>query len=293
MVRIKKIMKIVILGGKGNLGSQLSEELALDHQVFSFDRTDFDVLDQEALKRVLSEILPDVVVNCVAYNAVDRCEDKVGYQDALALNRDLPGRLADLAVELNCVLVHYSTDYVFSGLETKCEFVEDDTPNPINKYGESKFLGELEVRRRESKGLRYYIIRTSKLFGPKGESPDAKPSFFDIMLRLSAEKSEVTVVNEELSCFTYTPDLAAASARLIAARPAEGIYHLVNEGAATWYDGARELFQLAKKEVVIRAIRSENLARPARRPKFSVLKNNKLKKMRPYQEALKEYLRSI
>ena len=286
-------MKIVILGGQGNLGSQLSEELALDHRVFSFDRTDFDVLDQADLRLAVTEIKPDVIVNCVAYNAVDRCEDKEGHQLALALNRDLPGRLADLALELHAVLVHYSTDYVFSGLETRREFSEDDTPNPINKYGESKFLWEIEIQRRESRGLRYYIIRTSKLFGPKGASSEAKPSFFDIMLKLSLEKSEVTVVNEELSCFTYTPDLAAASARLIAARPAEGIYHLVNEGPATWHDGARELFQLAKKEVVIRPIRSENLARAARRPKFSVLKNNKLKKMRPYQEALKDYLRSL
>ncbi len=286
-------MKIVILGGKGNLGSQLSEELSLDHQVFSFDRNNFDVLDQSALRQAVTEVLPEVIINCVAFNAVDKCEDKDGYQTALALNRDLPGRLADLALELDAVLVHYSTDYVFSGLETKREFFEDDTPNPVNKYGESKFLGEVEIQRRVARGLRYYIIRTSKLFGPKGESPEAKPSFFDIMLKLSAEKNEVTVVNEELSCFTYTPDLAAASARLIVARPAEGVYHLVNEGAVTWYDGARELFQLAKKDITIRAIRSENLARAARRPKFSVLKNNKLKKMRPYQEALREYLRSL
>lgn len=286
-------MKIIVLGAKGNLGKQMSEILALDYQVFSFDRDDFDVREEGALVSIFSEIRPDIVVNCVAYNAVDRCENKEDYQDALVLNRDLPATLGRLALEYGFLLVHYSTDYVFSGLETKREFSEDDTPNPINKYGESKFLGEVEINKLASAGLQYYIIRTSKLFGPKNDNPDAKPSFFDIMLKLREEKDELTVVSEELSCFTYTPDLAAASARLMIARPPEGIYHIVNEGPATWYEAATTLFDLAKKEVVIRPIRSENLARPARRPKFSILQNNKVKKLRPYQEALKDYLKTL
>jgi len=285
-------MKIVILGAAGNLGSQFRTCLADDHEVLAFDRADFDALDQQALFANLDDIRPDIVVNCVAFNAVDRAEDKAGYQEALALNRDLPAQLAALALKLDFLLVHFSTDYVFSGLETKQEFSEEDTPNPINKYGESKFLGEVEIIRLAPRGLQYYIIRTSKLFGPPNANPEAKPSFFDIMLKLSQDKKELTVVSEELSCFTYTPDLAAASARLMIARPAFGIYHLVNEEPATWYDGARALFALTRQEVLIRPIRSENLARPARRPKFSVLKNNKVKRLRSYQEALKDYLRS-
>jgi dTDP-4-dehydrorhamnose reductase len=283
-------MKIIILGGQGNLGSQIVKIFEQDHEVFSFDRTDFNALDKEVLFSVVNKIRPDILVNCVAYNAVDKCEDKDGYSDALALNRDLPANLAELALKLDFVLMHFSTDYVFSGLETKREFSEDDTPNPINKYGESKFLGEREIERQAERGLKYYLIRTSKLFGPKGDSPQAKPSFFDIMLSLAQDKKELTVVNEELSCFTYTLDLAAATARLISSRAPLGIYHLVNEGAVTWYDGALELFKQTKMDVLIRPIRSENLYRAARRPKFSVLKNNKVKKLRSYQEALKDYL---
>jgi len=285
-------MKIVILGAKGNLGSQLDLVLSQDHEVYSFDRADFDVLDAAVLSNVLNDLRPEAVINCVAYNLVDNCENKEGYQTALALNCDLPTQLSELGLKLSFVLIHYSTDYVFSGLETKKEFIEDDTPNPINKYGETKFLGEVAVRRAGEKGLAYYLIRTSKLFGPTNANLAAKPSFFDIMLKLSQDKNELTVVNEELSCFTYTPDLALASARLLMARPAYGVYHLVNEGSATWHDGAKELFRLIKKHVSIRAIRSENLARPARRPKFSVLKNTKVKRLRPYQEALKDYLRT-
>jgi dTDP-4-dehydrorhamnose reductase len=283
-------MKIIILGGQGNLGSQLVKVLGQDHEVFSFDRDDFNALDKGALFSVVEEIRPEILVNCVAYNAVDKCEDKESYADALALNRDLPANLAELALKLDFVLVHYSTDYVFSGLETKREFSEDDTPNPVNKYGESKFLGEREIGRQAGRGLKYYLIRTSKLFGPKGDSPQAKPSFFDIMLSLAQDKKELTVVNEELSCFTYTLDLAVSSARLMTSRAPFGIYHLVNEGAVTWYDGVLELFKQTKLNVIIRPIRSENLYRAARRPKFSVLQNNKVKKMRSYQDALKDYL---
>lgn len=287
-------MKIVILGAKGNLGSQLALALEADHELYSFDRDDFDALDKEVLANVLTDILPDLVINTIAYNKVDNCENDEDYILALALNRDLPAYLASLALKLDFILAHYSTDYVFSGLKNSPEFVEDDTPNPINKYGESKFLGELELIKLKDRGLKYYIVRTSKLFGPKPENSNAKPSFFDIMLSAAANgKSELKVVNEELSCFTYTPDLAASCARLFMARPAYGIYHLVNENPVTWHEGANELFTLAKKEITIRAVRSEDLARAARRPKFSILKNTKLKKMRSYEDALKDYLRTI
>lgn len=286
-------MKIIILGAQGNLGTQFVSCLEADHEVFAFDKNDFDVLNHQALWQAFTDIKPEIVVNCVAFNAVDQAEDKDGYQLALALNRDLPARLAAFALEFNFLLVHYSTDYVFSGTNNKTSFTENNTPNPINKYGESKFLGELEIQKLANKGLAYYIIRTSKLFGPKKEESMAKPSFFDIMIKLSQDKKELTVVHEELSCFTYTPDLAAASSRLMIARPAFGIYHLVNEGPATWYEAANELFRQLKKTVIMRPVRSENLARAARRPKFSVLQNNKLKKMRPYQEALKDYLKTI
>jgi len=286
-------MKIVILGAKGNLGSQLLLVLQEDHEVYPFDRNDFDALDKEILAKVLSDITPDIVINTIAYNQVDNCEDPNLYLQALELNRDLPAHLASLALKLDFVLVHYSSDYVFNGLDSKPSFSEEDTPNPINKYGESKFLGELELIKLKDRGLKYFIIRTSKLFGPKIDGSLAKPSFFDIMLELATKKKELLVVNQELSCFTYTPDLAAASARLVIARPSFGIYHLINENPVTWYEGASELFHLAKKDIILRPVRSEDLARLARRPKFSVLNNNKVKKMRSYSEALKDYLRII
>ena len=190
-------MKIVILGAKGNLGSQLKLALEQDHEVYAFDRDDFNALDKEILSNVLTDLLPDLVVNTIAYNKVDNCENEEHYSQALALNRDLPAYLASLALKLDFILAHYSTDYVFSGLKNDPEFVEDDTPNPINKYGESKFLGELELLKLKDRGLKFYIVRTSKLFGPRLENSNAKPSFFDIMLKAASENNELKVVSEE------------------------------------------------------------------------------------------------
>lgn len=283
-------MSILILGGRGNLGTQLTRLLGDGYEVVSLDRDDLDVLAFDLLAEKIRDFKPSLIINTVAYNAVDRCEDKEGQALAAKLNTELPGVLADLALEQNAVLIHYSSDYVFNGTEQKQSFAEDETPNPINKYGESKAGGEREVQKRADSGLKYYLIRTSKLFGPTGSSAQAKPSFFDIMLELAQNKKELTVVSEELSCFTYTPDLAEATKRLWELEVPFGIYHLINEGPCTWYDAVLELFHVLKIKVSVRAIRSENLLRAARRPKFSVLLNTKVKKMRPFKLALKEYL---
>lgn len=283
-------MNILILGGRGNLGTQLNKYFSLDYNTFSWDQEDVDVLDFPLLKEKIYELKPDLIINTVAYNAVDKCENKDEFALALRLNQALPGFLADLALEQGVILIHYSSDYVFSGTAVKSDFCENETPNPLNKYGESKFRGEEEVLKRAKKGLKYYLIRTSKLFGPLGQSPQAKQSFFDLMLKLSHEKDELTVVNEELSCFTYTPDLAQATKRLWELEVPYGIYHLVNEGACTWYEAVKKLFNLCKKNNILRPVRSEDLLRNARRPKFSILRNTKLKKMRDWKLALEEYL---
>jgi len=284
-------MIILILGGRGNLGTQLTKSLTGNYEVVSLDREDLDFLDFKVLISKVREIAPNIIINAAAYNAVDQCENKEEYELAMKLNAYFPGLLADIAVEQKAVLIHYSTDYVFSGTEDKTFFTEEDTPNPVNKYGESKFQGEQEILRRVESGLKYYLIRTSKLFGPRGSSPQAKPSFFDIMLDLVQNKKELTVVNEELSCFTYTPDLSLATRQLWELEKPYGVYHLVNQGPVTWYDAVKELFRLKKITAPIRAVRSENLLRAARRPKFSILKNTKVKKMRSWEEALQEYLR--
>ena len=286
-------MPILILGGQGNLGSQLLNFFSDDYKTIAWDRGDFDVLDFKLLREKILELKPRLIINTIAFNAVDLCESKEGFAKALKLNSELPGILADITLNINAVLIHYSSDYVFNGTEDKQFFLESETPNPINKYGESKFAGELELKKWALKGLNYYLIRTSKLFGPAGISETAKPSFFDVMLSLARKGGELAVVKEEFSCFTYTPDLAQATKRLWELKVPFGEFHLVNEGPCTWYEAVKEFFSLQKLSVKIRAVRSEDLLREARRPKFSVLKNTKVKKLRSFNQALAEYVGSL
>jgi len=285
-------MKILILGAGGNLGSQLEEVLKPDNEIIAWDRKDVDVLDFELLKKKVLENRPDMIINCVAYNAVDKCEtDEAEFEFAKKLNGELVGVLADLAIELDAVLIHFVSDYVFGG-DKKEGYLETDKTDPISNYGISKEMGETEIFKRADKGLKYYLIRTSKLFGPKGPSEAAKESFFDLILRLSQTQKEFKMVDgEEISFFTYTVDLAHATKVLIDSRYEYGVYHIVNEEAASWYDGAKYLFDFKNiKDINLIPSKSADYPRPAKRPPYSLLLNTKFIKLRSYKEALREYL---
>lgn len=301
--------KVLILGSLGMLGQELVRVFSCDetYAVIAWDREDIDVTDFVVLEKRLRELQPAVVINAVAYNAVDRCEtDDAEYAKALTLNRDVPKKLAELSVTLGYMIVHYSTDYVFDGTleENKARtgccgggccgagsaevgYSESSLPNPLNRYGESKYAGERMVREHAKQ---YYIIRLSKLFGKPGKSAEAKRSFFSVMLEQAGLKKEVQVVDAEKSCFTYAPDLAQATKELIEAQSAFGIYHLANEGAATWCEAVQELYRLAQKETAVIAVSSETFPRPAKRPQCSVLLNTKRPKLRHYTTALREFL---
>ena len=284
--------KVLILGAKGNLGRQLAKVFE-DRDIIALDKEDVDFLNERIVIKKINEIKPGVIINAVAYNAVDKCEeDDSQYELAKKINSDAVGCLVKASLENNAVLVHYSSDYVFSGNE-KDGYQEKDVTSPINKYGETKLMGEKEILKFKDQGLKYYIIRTSKLFGPRGESEVSKPSFFDIMLNLSKERDEIDVVDEEVSCFTYTPDLAKATRSLVDNKSEHGIYHIINSGPCTWYEAARELFNIAGVDIKVNAVTSDKFPRPARRPKHSVLLNTKLDSLRDWREALKEYLKKF
>lgn len=187
------------------------------------------------------------------------------------------------------MLVHYSTDYVFDG-EQKTGYDEEALPRPLSRYGETKLAGEREVL---AESPRAYVIRLSKLFGKPAASALGKRSFFDVMLEKGRAQSEVQVVDDERSAFTYAPDLATATKKLIESHAPYGIYHLPNEGGATWYEATQELYQLARMETKVTPVTSDTFPRPAKRPQSSVLLNTKRPKLRPYPEALAEYLQSL
>ncbi len=280
---------VLILGAQGMLGQELSRVFGESKQytVLSWDREEINLTDYSKMEAKIREANPDIIINAVAYNAVDLCEtDTLEGEKARMLNTEVPQRLARLAEESESILVHYSTDYVFDGTEEQ-GYTEDAQPKPLSHYGMTKWKGE-EAVRVESK--KHYVIRLSKLFGAKALSADGKQSFFEKMLAVAEGETEVSAVDGERSCFTYAPDLAAATRALIEDQAAFGIYHLANSGVATWYEAAQELFHLARPDVVVHPVSPDVFPRPAKRPQCSGLRNTKRPLLRDYREALREFV---
>ena len=282
---------IIIIGSHGMLGQDLVKLFEKDTgwEVFAFDRGEIDITSEDSLRKKIDEIDPSVVVNATGYNAVDKCEsDEIEYELAKKINGYGPGKLAKICKENDIPIVHYVSDYIFDG--EKGEYAEDDKPNPISNYGRSKLLGEEEIKKNTDK---YYLIRTSKLFGAPGRSAMSKRSFFDTMIHFSKDNSLMKIVDEEKSCFTYTPDLALETKKMIEEPVPFGVYHVINEGPCTWYEAVVELYKQAKIKTKIVPVSGEEFPRPAQRPYVSILINTKLNPLRNYKTALKEYLKKI
>ncbi len=275
---------IVVLGSKGNLGGRL---LKLFPGAVGWDREEIDAADFPTLRARLTGLgfRPSAIVNCVAFNDVDGAEDRP--QQAYLLNAELPGALAAIAREMGAPLVHFSTNYVFDGIQG--EYAENDAPAPLSVYGRSKLEGE---RRIASHGDQSYVVRTAVIFGPKGESELSKKSFVDIMLDLAQKRDVIEAVSDEINNLTYAPDLAEATRRLLEAAPPPGIYHLTNAGGASWFECAREIFRIAGKPVTTVPVPAARFPRKARRPAKALLLNTKLPPLRPWQDALAEFLRA-
>ena len=230
---------------------------------------DLDITDANKVSSVIHEVKPALVINAAAYTDVDGCED---HRDlAFAVNGDALVSIASACSDTGACLVHYSSDYIFDG--TKTSYLENDVPRPINAYGESKLLGEKNIQNSMED---YRIIRTSWLFGTHGKN------FVDTMIRLSREMPEVRVVNDQFGKPTYTADLAHATAGIVGLTP--GIYHITNEGVCSWFEFARAIIPNAV------ACSTAQYPVKAKRPAYSVLINTKTLPMRPWNEALSEYI---
>lgn len=281
-------MKALILGAKGNLGGELVHAfIRAGYEVIAADREELDATDLPAVRKFIADGRFDVIVNAIAWNDVDGTEDPDKYPMALKINGEFPGVLAEAARDVGAVFVHYSTDYVFFG-EQDGGYAESDVPEPVNAYGRTKLAGEKAAL---AAGGRVFVCRTSKLFGKPGTSPVSKPSFVSVMVKLAQTKPELTIVDEEIGCPTYTPDLAEATVRLVGGRYEPGIYHLVNSGpGVTWYGFAEEFLGLVGSPTPRRPVSGAAFPRPAKRPRTCVLRNTKFPPLRPRIEALKDFL---
>ncbi|KKH16914.1 dTDP-4-dehydrorhamnose reductase [Methanosarcina mazei] len=260
-------MKTLIIGASGMLGSDLCKVLP---DSVKLTHRDLDITDREQVIESIGRIDPDLVINAAAYTNVDGCEDNP--ELAFQVNGFGPGYIAEACSTIGAKLVHFSTDYVFDG--SKKEYVESDIPNPINVYGHSKLLGEKKIIENMDD---YRIVRISWLFGIHGEN------FVETMLRLSREMDTVKVVHNQFGKPTYTMDLATKIKEIIELDP--GIYHITNDGVCSWCEFASSII-----DNVIPCT-SEEFPRKAKRPKYSVLINNKTEPMRHWKEALKVYLK--
>ena len=277
-------MKILILGHKGMLGSDLMLRLMTAHDVTGRDVDAFDIVSADDCGRVVAECSPEVVINAAAYTNVDGCE--ANRERCFAVNAAGVKNVALACRGRGITLVHFSTDYVFDGRK-RTPYVEEDLPAPLNVYGASKWEGEQFLRDLAERSI---LIRTAWLYGSHGNN------FVKTILEKAATVKTLEVVDDQIGSPTYTRDLAAAVEFLIEGGHT-GIFHVTNRGRCSWYEFARKIVQYAgMDDVTIRPIGTEKLARPALRPSWSVLNCRKFTAVSGmtlplWQSALRDYLK--
>lgn len=269
-------MKILVTGSGGQLGSQWKRLLGHPGAGSggrpsggSFDSSDLDITDTGQVRDKMEDFMPDAVINCAAYTAVDRAETQ--RERALRVNAEAVGSLAGLCAERSIPLVHYSTDYVFPGRAEDRRrrpegYREEDRTDPLNWYGETKWRGEEAVR---ASGCRHLILRLSWLCGAGGGN------FVKTMLRLGRERKRLQVVDDQWGSPTFTSQAVRRTLELLD-RGAEGTWHCSSSGIITWHRFAQAIFEHAGIAVDLEEVSSEAFASKARRPAFSKLCCRKL-----------------
>ena len=264
-------MRVLVLGSAGQVGRELVRTAwPAGFRVTGAARAEVDISNAVAADAAIAGSAADLVVNAAAYTAVDRAETE--REAAFAVNRDAAGALAAACARRGAVLIHLSTDYVFDGAGAPRPYREDDPVGPLNVYGASKEAGEAAIRAALAEHL---IVRTSWVFGAH------RHNFVETMLRLAAERDQLSVVDDQTGCPTPAADIAAAIVRLAAAVACGagkwGTYHFAGNGAVTWHGFAEAIFDAAAairpelRRPRVGKVRTADLALPARRPAWSVL----------------------
>lgn len=281
-------MKIAIIGVNGQLGFDIIRIFKnTEHEITPLTHEEVDITDFKLYRKILGNIQMNAVINCAAYVMVDDAEDFPN--KAFAVNALGARNIALICKNLNTVLVHISTDYIFDGQKTQ-PYTEDDIPNPINVYGNSKLAGEYFVRNTMEK---HYIIRSSSLFGIAGASGKGG-NFVETMIKKARNKEEIKVVDDMIMSPTYTKDAAEMIKNILIKRLPFGIYHVTNSGQCSWYEFAKTIFDTLGMKTNLYPTKNNLLQSKAKRPIFSPLVSVKLKKygleMKNWDLALRDYL---
>lgn len=282
-------MKVLITGADGQLGTDvvsLFRESGLT--VFACDRDTLDITDSSACETLIKGFIPDAVIHCAAYTAVDRAEEEV--EDAYSVNAAGTRNLVVACEKIKAKFCYISTDYVFNG-RSEAPYHEYDPPNPQSIYGKSKLAGEVLV---QSLSTRYFIVRTSWVYGLHGHN------FVKTILRLGREKDSLQIVNDQIGSPTFTEDLACFLEELIKT-DRFGIYHASNSGTCTWYEFAKKIYEEAelitgeKFKARIQPCTTEEYPLPAPRPSNSVMahwaiRSNGFTDLRDWENGLRSFL---
>lgn len=257
-------MRILVTGAAGMLASALVPLLEERHEVTGLTRRDCELSDEQAVQKSFQIARPDTVIHLAAFTNVDGCE--LDPQKAEAWNELATLHVAKAAKGVGAAVLYTSTDYVFDGRANR-PYAENSPTNPLNVYGKTKLAGERHVQEMLD---RYFIVRTSWLFGPHGKN------FVSTILRLAAEQQELRIVNDQRGSPTYTRHLAEKLANLVMS-PEYGVYHMAAEGSCTWFEFARRILELSEVQgVQVAPISTSECGRPAPRPAYSVLASQKL-----------------
>ncbi|MDB4068962.1 dTDP-4-dehydrorhamnose reductase [Pseudomonadales bacterium] len=267
-------MKILVIGSKGQLGCCLADQLSdTGHEVIYTSRSEINISDLLETKVKITDLCPTIVINASAYTAVDKAEDD--QYEAEKINHIAVANIASTCSEIGCWLIHISTDYVFDGVSSH-PYGEDAETNPQGVYGDSKLKGELAI---QSSGCKYLIIRTAWVYSEYGNN------FLKAMLRLGADRDELSIVGDQIGCPTYAQDIAKSIVSILSCLDlkgsSSGIYHYCGDEPCSWYDFARAIFSEAethglKSPSNIKSITTVEYPTPAIRPAYSVLDCTKI-----------------
>lgn len=276
-------MRILVTGGKGQLGADLCDELSKrGHTVFKADIDEMDITNPEQTSAVIREFATETVIHCAAYTNVEMAEEQIDI--CRKINALGTKNVAKVCQELDIPMIYISTDYVFNG-QGEHYWKTDDERAPISAYGQTKYEGELAVTEYLEK---YFIVRISWVFGIHGNN------FVKTMLNLAKTRDQLTVVSDQIGSPTYTPDLAVLLADMIVTDH-YGTYHATNEGLCSWYEFACEIFRQAGLSIQVKPVPSAEYITKAKRPGNSRMDKSRLdeagfKRLPPWQDALKRFL---
>ena len=279
-------MKIVVIGANGQLGCDIARTLEKEHVVVPLTHEDIEISSIGSCEN-LKQHEPDVIINTAAFHNVPVCEEKP--VESFQINTIGAYNLARICSELDAVLVHTSTDYVFDGEKTE-PYVETDLPRPLNMYGITKLAGENAIRYTCPK---HFIIRVCGLYG-EHKCRAKERNFPELMVYLYKQGKDIRVVNDEFLTPTFTGDLACQISELMKTDK-YGLYHMTSNGSCSWYEFAVKIFELLDVDVKVTPVAASVFPSTVLRPGYSVLENHNLKEigldiMRPWQEALADYL---